>query len=196
MLLKITNPSFVVNLLEKCYQIWGLLRLIRWQTTYFPMISSGEGFIGKRTSNYREFFKKIKEKMSSIPCYPANVMAIATTVTSIGAVVLAFSAFFLFVCSLHKDPTKRFIVSTPYDIEGTSWILAFTAIGGIVLSSGVILNYHCGENCPSVTLACTTLTTQYGAYFVSALTSFFAAGFKIASIRSQIIIRKALLERR
>jgi hypothetical protein len=126
---------------------------------------------------------------SNVPCEMAYGLATATvTFTSI-AVVLAVTSFSLYSWTLHKNPNQRFSNTTKYDVESSTWVLVLSAIGALCGGLSVISN-HCGPHCPATTLACNTLSGQYGASMIAAFSAVCAATLKICSYFHQMNLTK------
>jgi hypothetical protein len=131
--------------------------------------------------------------MSSIgaPCYGAYVLASMTVSCTTASALLAIIAVGIYSITLHRNPNRKFVTTTKYDIESASWVLVLSAIGALSACSAVIYNYHCGDSCTAADYSCNTSMGTYGASFIASLSALCAAIMKIASLYFQLDTKNA-----
>lgn len=122
---------------------------------------------------------------SSVPCENAYNISIAAVSVSSLAALLGIISFFYYSSYLHKNPNVR-MIQTKYDIESASWLLILSIIAGMSTAIVTIMNYRCGEKCPTATLQCNTQLGTASIALVSAV-SLASAGFlKLISLHYQM----------
>lgn len=129
---------------------------------------------------------------SSLPCYEAYVLASLTVSCATIAATFALIAFGMYSITLHKNPNRKFVSTTKYDIESASWVLVLSAIGALSSSSAVIYNYTNGSSFTAAEISCVTSMGTYGASFIAAFSAMCAAIFKIASFFFQMKNMKSI----
>lgn len=127
---------------------------------------------------------------TNAPCELAYGLAGATVGFTSLAILLAITSFSLYSWRLHKNPDQKFSNTTKFDVESSTWVLVLSAVGALSGGLSVINNYHCGIHCPAITLACNTLSGQYGATMVAAFSAVCAASLKICSFFHQMSLFK------
>jgi putative copper export protein len=125
-----------------------------------------------------------KMSSSSIPCYEAFVLSASAVSFGSLAAVLAMAAFGIYIYRVHRNPSIK-STQTKYDIESAAWLMIITTIGALSVSTSLIMNYYCGEKCPSATLQCNTQMGSSGAALIASIGSVGAAIMKILSMLAQ-----------
>jgi hypothetical protein len=121
--------------------------------------------------------------MSSAPCEAVYHASVATLSVGSVAGVTALVAFGIYFFGIHR---RLVVINNRFDIDSSSWVLAFSISLGLCNASANIANFLCGPTCSATTLSCnTSLGTAMG-YFFTALSVLFASIFKIISCVSQI----------
>lgn len=117
---------------------------------------------------------------SSLPCYEAFTISSANVGILSLAGLLAITVFITYAKKMHKTPNSR-MMQNKFDVDSASWVavLAILNLGCTQLVN--IVNYHCGTECPSVTLTCNSqIGTAVGIFF-SAISVTSAAILKLLS---------------
>jgi len=131
---------------------------------------------------------------SNLVCAEAYYIYTVSAPTTAIAILLGIVAFSMYAIRLHRNPTAR-IIQNKYDIESASWVLILVNLAALTSGGAAIVNYHCGEKCPTATLQCNTQIATATSALISAIGAVSAGVMKFLSIREQTkIAYKALTD--
>jgi len=123
---------------------------------------------------------------TSVPCFQAYVLAFLSVAFACVSFLIGLITFTFYTSFLHRNPNHKFVNTTKFDVESSSWVLVLSSAGAAAGALSVVVNYHCGATCPAETLSCNTLSGQYGAAFVASFSAATAAALKLASFIYQV----------